>query len=369
MHELYTAENAYSLTMFASAMALVTMGVIISFIKVPERVHFIKVRRIGIGLAICFFTLAIYSFFNAVTGYSHEMDYASLLVASVQAAALTGVMVLLICPDKITSRFFAIQAIFAVLLAVAAVVVNYINHSGIIALRIATGVLFCAQCWLCARLFRDAYNTALQRLEDAYDDWLRHRLRWARWGFYCGLAVGLIDYIMIGMGGLASIVYVFIYMSYYVLLTIVFIHYVSDLQFYEPIISAPPAEQQSPEADIEPEADDTETTERVRAAVDAWLARRGFCAELATADIAETMNVNIADLRKYIKTTYGEDFRTWRTHLRITEACRLFDENPEMTVKEVGELVGIPNKGNFNIYFSRFTGSTPAQYRTAQAQS
>mgnify|MGYP004444095195 CR=1 FL=1 len=350
---LYSSYNIYPLTMFGSAIALLTMGVIIAFIKVPGKEQYKKVRRIGTGLVVCFLSLSLFSLLNADTGYTEEMDYMSLLVGSLQAAALTWVMVALICPDKLRWGFFGVQGIITALLAVAIGLIYIDTPAMDLIVRVASGLLYGWQCFLCMRLFNASYRTALERLEDAYDDWMTYRLRWSRWGFYCGLAVGIVAYVVIGMGESASIAFVVAYMAYYVLLTIVFIQYVNRLHFYEPIIMSPaPAQKQK-----------TEVTDTLGTALDGWVERKGYCEEETTADIAMAMNVSIEQLRKFVKDTYGDDFRTWRTGLRIGEACRMIDENPEMTMTQIGEAVGIPNRGNFHLYFTRFAGKTPMQYR------
>ena len=364
MYDLYTLHNLFNLTMFASAAGLLTLGIIFTFAYVPDKERYATVRHIRTGMAICFYIIALFSFLNAHTGYSHEMDYVGLLVASIQAPALTSVMVLLICPDKIKRSFFLGQIVFIVLLGVAVACVHYVGHTGAIILRIVTGVLFAGQCLICIRLFNSAYRTAIQRLEDAYDDAIHHRLHWARWGFYYAVAVGIMSYVVIGLGQEASIIYVFAYMAYYTLLTIVFIRYISDLPFYEPIIAVEtqPENTACEEVPVTLEVSDAPSFE---AEFSRWLERKGYCKECTTADIAEELMVNIEQFRHYVKETFGEDFRTWRMRMRLEEGCRLLREFPEMSIKQIGEAVGIPNRGNFHNYFTRFTGVTPAQYRAA----
>ena len=364
MNDLYSLHNLFNLTMFASAMGLLTLGIIFTFAYVPDKERYATVRYIRNGMAICFYTLALFSFLNAHTGYSHEMDYVGLLVASIQAPALTCVMILLICPDKVTRRFFLGQIVFIVLMAGAVACVHYVGHTGAIVLRVATGVLFAGQCLICIRLFNSAYRTAIQRLEDAYDDAIHHRLRWARWGFYYAVAVGVMSYVVIGLGQEASIIYVFAYMVYYTLLTIVFIRYISDLPFYEPIIALA-AQPETPAGEEAPATLEVSATPSFEAEFSRWLERKGYCKECTTADIANELMVNIDQFRHYVKETFGEDFRTWRMRMRLEEGCRLLRECPEMSVKQIGEAVGIPNRCNFHNYVTRAKGLTPLQYREA----
>ncbi|MCF0218160.1 MAG: AraC family transcriptional regulator [Muribaculaceae bacterium] len=382
MHDIDIQQYAYSLTMFGSAFVLLTLGIIITFVRVPYKEQYQRVRRIGIGLVVCYLTLSVFSLLNASTGYTEDMDYISLVVASVQAAALTWVMVALINPDRLSWRFVCWQTLFAALIA-AAVACICVPARPLIYVRVGAGILYLFQCYLCMLTFRRAYRTAVSRLEAAYDDWVRYRLRWARWGFYCGVLVGVIAYLVIGFGEAPSIVFVVAYMAYYVMLTIVYIDYVYNLRFYEPILAEPHQQADLPQSKQDDEAEEcgivshdlpcpekepedlSEETTQVRQALDAWIEHKGFCSESTIADIAETMNVSVYILRKYVKSTYGEDFRTWRIQLRVAEACRLLIERRDMPINQVGEEVGIPNKGNFTNYFSRITGMTPKQYRAA----
>ena len=386
MHNIYLPQYAYSLTMFGSAFALLTLGIIITFVKVPYKEQYQLVRRIGIGLVVCYLTLSVFSFLNASTGYTEDMDYISLVVASVQASALTWVMVALISPGRLSWRFLCWQTVFAALIAAAVTCICAHVLRPLIYVRVGAGILYLFQCYLCMLTFRRAYRTAVRRLEAAYDDWVRYRLRWARWGFYCGVLVGVIAYMVIGFGEAPSIVFVAAYMAYYVMLTIVYIDYVNNLRFYEPIFAEPQQDAAAPESEecdeeeecgivlpempcLEEELEDLlEEMARVRQALDAWVEHKGFCSESTIADIAEAMNVTVEELRKYVKSTYGEDFRTWRMQLRVTEACRLRVDRRDMPINQVGEAVGIPTKGNFTNYFSRITGMTPKQYRAITSE-
>ena len=346
------------MTMFVSATALFTLGLLSLFVKVPDKQKYKGVRNIGIGLSVCYLTLAAFSFFGAMTGYDANMDIASLCVGSVQATALTGVMATLISPDKLDGRYFRIQTVFVVLLAMAGACMYIDALNNVIVIRIVMGIIYGTQCYLCMRHFNKVYRTAAQRLEVVYDENMQDRLQWARWGFYGGLAVGIMAYATIGMGEKASIAFSASYTVYYVMLAVYYVRYILHLSFYAPILT--------PEAIPMPEpivAVTVTVPTSTKEAVDGWIARKGYLEEKATADIADELQVNIAHLREYVKMTYGEDFRTWRTRLRIEEACRMLCEHPEMSTMEIGKACGIPNKGNFHTYFTRFTNETPAQYR------
>ena len=366
MENIYSLSHAYALTMFGSAVALMTLGVIIAFVKIPAQEQYRRVRCIGIGLVVCYFTLGAFSFFNANTGYTEEMDYVSLLVGSVQAAALTWVMVALMCSDGIPNGFFLKQTICAISLALSVGLISIeVPHMHAV-VRVLTGLIYGLQCYLCMQVFSHAYVTALARLEDMYDDYMADRLRWATWGFYCGLAVGIVAYAVIGFGQWASLLFVFAYMVYYVMLSVVFIKYVNNLQFYFPIIAARRGSTEYEETATEETEDEEfmhEQFAKLGPSLQAWVEARGFCDEKTTQDIAETLGVSVDYLRQYVKDVYGDDFRTWRTRLRIEEACRMLIANPDMSVQHVSCAVGINNRGNFHSYFVRFTGMTPTKYR------
>lgn len=77
---------------------------------------------------------------------------------------------------------------------------------------------------------------------------------------------------------------------------------------------------------------------------------------------AVRLGTDTATLRKYFQEVIGEDFRTWRTRLRIEEAKILLLKEPGLDICRIGYLTGF-EKGNFSRHFRSLTGYTPSEWR------
>ena len=65
----------------------------------------------------------------------------------------------------------------------------------------------------------------------------------------------------------------------------------------------------------------------------------------------------------YLQTVVKDSFSNWISAMRIEEAKRLLKKEPSLSILQVAEKVGIPNKAMFNTLFRQFTGLTPDLWR------
>jgi AraC family transcriptional regulator len=88
-----------------------------------------------------------------------------------------------------------------------------------------------------------------------------------------------------------------------------------------------------------------------------------FCERLRMRDLAREAGVHPVHLarafRKFEKRTPGE----YQQHLQIRAACELLGK-PEWPLAEIAAECGFADQSHFTRALKRFTGMTPAQYRT-----
>ena len=107
-----------------------------------------------------------------------------------------------------------------------------------------------------------------------------------------------------------------------------------------------------------------ELGERIRKAVDAWVARKGYLKPLNNVDdIAEDIGVPPDQLCIFIRFHYDNTLLGWRKDLRIEDAKRLLLEYPDLPLSTIGELAGIRDKSNFRKQFTETGKMTPRQWR------
>ena len=67
-------------------------------------------------------------------------------------------------------------------------------------------------------------------------------------------------------------------------------------------------------------------------------------------------------VREYIQRTTGEDFRSWRTGLRIREAEQLLVKDPRQSISCVAAIAGFNDRSYFYRCFQKVTGRTVREY-------
>jgi len=79
--------------------------------------------------------------------------------------------------------------------------------------------------------------------------------------------------------------------------------------------------------------------------------------------VSDDVGVSLSNLSRLFKAETGENFSTYVTARRIDLARSLFDEDPELFVKDVSEIVGYDNTHSFTRAFRRHLGVSPTIYR------
>ena len=103
---------------------------------------------------------------------------------------------------------------------------------------------------------------------------------------------------------------------------------------------------------------------KLEKALEVWVDKKLYCQYDKTRDqIAEELNTTKELLHLYFATKVGEDFRTWRTNLRIEEAKKLLADNPDASINIIAEASGFSDKSNFHRQFVKIVGCSPREWR------
>lgn len=106
---------------------------------------------------------------------------------------------------------------------------------------------------------------------------------------------------------------------------------------------------------------------KVAAAVKQWEQNRAYLLpEGDPSQVAKRMGITSAQLYRYCIDEKGEDFRTWRTRLRIEEAKKQLLQEPDIPVSVIARRVGINDRSNFSRLFREHTGMLPSQFRASK---
>lgn len=96
----------------------------------------------------------------------------------------------------------------------------------------------------------------------------------------------------------------------------------------------------------------------------AWVEAKQYCRPSPNLDdTIKQLGTDTQRLHLYFYLRVGEDFRTWRTRLRLQEAQRLFLENPSLTASEVSRITGFNDRSNFSRQFLTHMGMSVTDWR------
>ncbi|MDO4522958.1 MAG: response regulator [Eubacteriales bacterium] len=79
--------------------------------------------------------------------------------------------------------------------------------------------------------------------------------------------------------------------------------------------------------------------------------------------IANTLNYSPSYLTKIFCQSYDCTPNKYITNLRIMHAKQMLGHHPELSIREIGELVGYHDQGYFSRIFKKQTGHSPFDYR------
>lgn len=122
-------------------------------------------------------------------------------------------------------------------------------------------------------------------------------------------------------------------------------------------------------AGFDVEEEETEAplrAEMVESAMKRWLNSKDkpYLKEgLALPDVADQMGISGLQLSYYLNHYLGVNFNSWINRLRIGEAKRLIEANPQMQISDVASAVGYSEIAVFSRNFKKAEGITATEYR------
>lgn len=108
------------------------------------------------------------------------------------------------------------------------------------------------------------------------------------------------------------------------------------------------------------------STEEIAHMVEVYI-KENFAHEINFELIAQNFNFNASYLSKLFTKHIGENPSKYLIALRINKAKNLLLGQNDLSVKEVGEIVGYPNQYHFSHMFKIFTGKSPANFKESHS--
>ena len=358
-------------------------------IKVPHTEHSYKLRQAKTIIALCYFTCALI-FTYAFQRYIRITDspiYDCDIFASIMmliATAFVSCIISYAMINLLDSRSLENDIVYlnVGVVAVASIVLErsfwWEGRPGWKeAIFIMSIVLFIIQCVILIVYFNRVYRKSLKQLEDYYDEEQVSKVRWVRFIYIITMLTQsfVLVYIFLPRGFMK--IYTAWYSLYLLYFTSNFISFLgshkllldafahgtlsgrdlnlSKLSSKEPL----PAEAKLSDKELR----------KLERNVHKWVEAKKYCeSDLNREQIAEQLQTTKEYMNIYFTSVVGQDFRTWRTQLRVEEAKDMLLEKKELSLNLVAELCGFSDRSNFHRQFTRFVGCSPKEWRDSNGQ-
>ncbi len=358
------------------------LAFILMLIKVPATEYSKNITNAKTTIAVSFIVYAFMMVFT-LNKYSEVWEYerfsslTMLIAVSFSSLAMSYSMINLLDDKMISSNTFIVN-------------IFLITSSSILLLEMATGtekilyhislaaslLLFASQSIFYIIMFDKAYKKSQKALNAYYDDEEEHKIRWIRFCYIIAMLTDLclLVYMMIPTS------FMKIYIAWYVLFMLYFTaNFISFIGSHKMILDAfahktlsgqnlfPPKNKREKALKEDTEYDRKQMEKAFKAIqknLAQWVADKKYREyDKSREEIAAELDTTKELLQLYFMTNIGQDFRSWRTELRINDAKRMLLEDKGTSIQLVGELCGFSDRSNFHTQFTRLTGCSPKKWR------
>ncbi len=358
------------------------LAFILMLIKVPATEYSKNITNAKTTIAVSFIVCAFMMVFT-LNKYSEVWEYerfsslTMLIAVSFSSLAMSYSMINLLDDKMISSNTFIVN-------------IFLIASSSILLLEMATGtekilynislaaslLLFASQSIFYIIMFDKAYKKSQKALNAYYDDEEEHKIRWIRFCYIIAMLTDLclLVYMMIPTS------FMKIYIAWYVLFMLYFTaNFISFIGSHKMILDAfahktlsgqnlfPPKNKREKALKEDTEYDRKQMKKAFKAIqknLAQWVADKKYREyDKSREEIAAELDTTKELLQLYFMTNIGQDFRSWRTELRINDAKRMLLEDKGTSIQLVGELCGFSDRSNFHTQFTRLTGCSPKKWR------
>lgn len=358
------------------------LAFLLFLINVPHSEHSRKLIKAKNTIAMCFFISSVLFFLclmhSGIDNYEVFSSLMMFVVTAVSSAVLSFSLMNLLEEgdnDKFYLNLAGIVIVSFILMK------SFFMDPGLLRTSIIAGsiVLFVVNCVIHIIIFDRTYRRSLERLEQYYDEEEDSKIKWIRfcYGMMMITQMFVLVYMLLPRG------FMKIYTLWYVLFMLYFsANFISFLGSNKLLLDAfayktlsgqeimerIERRKRQKRGSKEPVQTDSELTEqemlRIERSLDRWVKEKRFREYDKTREqIAKELKTSKEMLHLYFSVRVGEDFKTWRTRMRIEESKRLLLENPEMSTNIVAELSGFSDRSNFHRQFTKIVGCSPKHWR------
>lgn len=375
------------LSILLNAIASACFGLVLLLINIPRTEYSKKLAKSKNLIALTFLASAWVFVFTLQHG-PHGSDLAEfqlfaemmiLVVTAVSTATLSYALISLLDEKAMNHEAFLL-AIVAV--AVYSIVLARVIMAGESLLRwilifvIILGQI--VQCVIHTVFFIKVYNRSRKSLERYYDEDEDHKLRWVRFCFTVMMLTEVFVLVYLPLPHGAMTIYSLWFFAFMLYFTV---NFISFLGSHKLLLDAFAHKALNPQ-DIRVGRRQTKTEEKRTEALNEegelrdkeftaidkslarWVAQKKYREyDKSREEIAEQLGTSKELLQLYFTVKIGEDFRTWRTRLRIEDAKVMLLEDKTASTNLIAEATGFSDRSNFHRQFTKTVGCSPKEWR------
>ncbi|MDL2319608.1 AraC family transcriptional regulator [Alistipes sp. OttesenSCG-928-B03] len=221
-------------------------------------------------------------------------------------------------------------------------------------------ILYIVQLGCYVVLFLREYRAYKRRIDDFFSDDESRRLKWVLRVFFMAAGIGVVTIASLFTDTFTYMIFTTTYTVFYIWFAARYIGYVAVFHHIKPAFEG-----------IVPCDSDLRYSSRssMEELLATWTEQKGYLKPGVTLDsLARCVRSNRTYVSSHINSVMGMSFCQWVSKLRIDEAARLIDANPQLSLSEVSESVGISSRGSFNRQFKNVRGVTPGRYRQSAVE-
>lgn len=363
-----------------------TLAVLLMLINVPKTEYAKKLTRSKTTIATNFLVGAFifgYTLYHSdIPEYEAFSSLTMLIITAFSSILTTFSLISLMQPRYIDSSKFLIS-VFILFCISAMLTDTFFSESKRLheALLITAIVLFILQNTYLIIIFNKAYRKSLELLEKYYDEDEEHKVKWIRFCYALTMLTTTFILVYLLLPEKLIKIYIFFYMLYLIYFASNFISFIgSHKLLLDAFGHSAFTEQKSVRkrrrnarqnangannADADDDPDDLKIEfASIEKALKKWVAEKKYREyDRSREEVAHELGTTREMLQLYFTDKVGEDFRSWRTELRINDAKQMLLEKKDTSINLIGEMAGFSDRSNFHRQFTKLVGCTPKKWR------
>lgn len=363
-----------------------TLAVLLMLINVPKTEYAKKLTRSKTTIATNFLVGAFifgYTLYHSdIPEYEAFSSLTMLIITAFSSILTTFSLISLMQPRYIDSSKFLIS-VFILFCISAMLTETFFSESKRLheALLITAIVLFILQNTYLIIIFNKAYRKSLELLEKYYDEDEEHKVKWIRFCYALTMLTTTFILVYLLLPEKLIKIYIFFYMLYLIYFASNFISFIgSHKLLLDAFGHSAFTEQKSVRkrrrnarqnangannADADDDPDDLKIEfASIEKALKKWVAEKKYREyDRSREEVAHELGTTREMLQLYFTDKVGEDFRSWRTELRINDAKQMLLEKKDTSINLIGEMAGFSDRSNFHRQFTKLVGCTPKKWR------